>query len=137
MKTVNTAFRRGIVHFCQSCHRMANSDKPQSGKFILYSSPLEFAALLRVIACMVIRRVRMLLIIVYFHFQVDCHLLPNGPTWIWWLLLILPLGPAVQVRNITSNGAAKLSSKKNRSVVVKAESKSARIKLRSLNSAQS
>ena len=54
MKTVNTAFRRGIVHFCQSCHRMANSDKPQSGKFILYSSPLEFAALLRVIACLVI-----------------------------------------------------------------------------------
>ena len=51
MKTVNTAFRRGIVHFCQSCHWMANSDKPQSGKFILYSSPLEFAALLRVIAC--------------------------------------------------------------------------------------
>ena len=51
MKTVNTAFRRGLVHFCQSCHRMANSDKPQSGKFILYSSPLEFAALLRVIAC--------------------------------------------------------------------------------------
>ena len=50
MKTVNTAFRRGIVHFCQSCHRMANSDKPQNGKFILYSSPLEFAALLRVIA---------------------------------------------------------------------------------------
>ena len=49
------------------------------------------------------RRVRLLLIIVYFHFQVDCHLLPNGPTWIWWLLLILPLGPAVQVRNITSN----------------------------------
>ena len=31
---------------------MANSDKPQSGKFILYSSPLEFAALLRVIACL-------------------------------------------------------------------------------------
>ena len=54
MKTVNTAFRRGIVHFCQSCHRMANSDKPQSGKFILYSSPLEFAALLRVIACKII-----------------------------------------------------------------------------------
>ena len=54
MKTVNTAFRRGIVHFCQSCHRMANSDKPQSGKFILYSSPLEFAALLRVIACLII-----------------------------------------------------------------------------------
>ena len=60
MKTVNTAFRRGIVHFCQSCHRMANSDKPQSGKFILYSSPLEFVALLRVIACIYITLLNLL-----------------------------------------------------------------------------
>lgn len=34
--------------------------------------------------------------------EVDCHLLPNGPTWIWWLLLILPLGPAVQVQVLST-----------------------------------
>ena len=30
----------------------------------------------------------------------DYHLLPNGPSWTWWLLLILPLAPSVQVSPI-------------------------------------
>jgi len=37
----------------------------------------------------------------------DYHLLPNGPSWTWWLLLILPLAPSVQIQVLSTTSLKK------------------------------